>query len=126
VGAAGLYVSANFPTTRSGSGGSGSPRGKRARTTTRKAATGGTRQPAGGLDETSRTSSSPRGSEFSTEVQIEAGRVVLTVDVNPIELRGEDRDFFGLVDTIRDYANRTGTASTTNGAAVDNEDGERS
>jgi hypothetical protein len=49
------------------------------------------------------------------------------VDVNPIKLRGEDRDFvYGLIDSIEEYAARTQDPPTANGAASDAEQTEES
>lgn len=53
---------------------------------------------------------SPAGDNtgYSTRVDIAAGTVVLTVDVNPIQLLGEDRAFvFGLIDRMNEHASRT-------------------
>lgn len=115
-----LPISANFPTTRSGSGAPGTPRAKRSRSPRKPNSAVTSVVPPAPVDE-----GRPNGgSQFQTEVKIKAGRVVLTVDVNPIELRGEDRTFFyDLIDKMEDYSVRhPQTAPTTNGAAPANDD----
>lgn len=111
--AADLHVSPHFPATRSGSGTPGTNRTKR---------TGRPRKPAtavGDNEPPPAQNGGTGGTAFSTEVQIKAGRVTLTVDVNPIELRGEDRKFFyDLVDRMEDYAMRIATTPTTSGEAT--------
>lgn len=121
--AADLPISANFPSTRSGSGGPDTPRAKRPRNLRRQQPTG-----AGADAEISSTSANlpPEGgrAQFSTKVKIKAGLVVLTVDVNPIELRGDDRTFFyTLIDMMEDYAASHPTSPTTNGTAPIDEGG---
>lgn len=92
-----LPVSANFPATRSGSGGPGVGK-KRA-----KAPRAQTPKPTDPIAEP--LVPPPATTAFSTQVRLKAGTVRLTVDVNPIELRGADRAFFyDLVDKIEDYA----------------------
>lgn len=121
--AADLPISAYFPSTRSGSGGPGAPRAKRTRAPGKAATTAGVQATQTQQADQSNASS---GSVFSTEVKIKAGRINLTVDVNPIELRGEDRTFFYLlIDKMEEYAAAHSGPPTTNGAApsAENEGG---
>lgn len=118
--AAELPISAYFPNTRSGSGGPGTPRAKKPRAARRAAPPDGTPTPPANPGGQSGENS---GSEFSTEVQIKAGRVKLTVNVNPIELRGKDRTFFfDLVDKMEEYAADNPDSPTVNGVAPSVED----
>lgn len=120
--AADLPISANFPNTRSGSGGPGTPHAKRSRNS-RKQTPAGAGAAAGISSDSADPPPSLGGSQFSTDVKIKAGLVVLTVDVNPIELRGEDRKFFySLIDMMEDYASAHPASPTANGAAPNGED----
>ena len=68
------------------------------------------------------TSTSPEASSsgYSTRVDVAAGTVVLTVDVNPIQLLGEDREFvYGLIDRMNDYARRSPLADREVGPRQD-------
>lgn len=116
---AGIHISPHFPATRSGSGSPGTPKPKRPRA--RRPPGNGTSGTATPAD--TRTTS---GTNYSTEVQIgAAGMVVLTVNVNPLELSGEDRAFFyDLVDRMNAYRDRTPTPPHgTDAANADNEGG---
>jgi hypothetical protein len=116
-----LPISAYFPATRSGSGGPGAPRPKRSRSAKKSAPpTSASQQPAGGPPDEVAASG---GSVFSTEVRIKAGRVKLTVDVNPIELRGDERTFFYLlIDKMEEFAAAHPISPAENGEAPDNGD----
>ena len=53
-----------------------------------------------------------------------AGVVVLTVNVNPLELSGEDRAFFfDLVDRMNEYRSRTSTSPRNRDATTSNDEG---
>lgn len=112
--AAGIKISDYFPKTRSGSGGSGTSRAKKRSGTHKPPAAPAAQQQANG--------SAPGDAEarktFDDEVQLQAGRVVLTVDVNPIKLRGDDRAFFfGLLDMMDEYRNAHPNPPADNGEA---------
>lgn len=114
--AGGLPISAHFPVTRPGSGAPGSPKPRKPRAN-RKAS--GTSTGSTGAATTPNEQADTGGtSVFSTAVKIKAGTVKLTVNVNPIELRGADRTFFfDLVDKMEDYAAAHPSSPAENGAA---------
>lgn len=91
-----IPLSAHFPSTRSGSG---SPGQKRARPRKKLQGSGG------GTADRADTPPRPK-SEYETSVNLQTGgTMTLTVSVNPLNLRGDDRDFFyGIVDMLADYA----------------------
>jgi hypothetical protein len=101
-----LPLSPHFPTSRPGSGGGGGTSGTRKRSAAKRKVT--TDRKDGEVEAHSSSS------EFSTEVKIGAGRVSLVVDVNPIKLRGRDREFvYGLIDAIEEYAAAHSAATDT-------------
>lgn len=117
--AAGIKISDYFPKTRSGSGGAAGPRAKRAAPRKPPAAAAAPQREANGT--------SPDVAEghrtYDTAVQLKAGRVVLTVDVNPIELRGDDRRFFfELLDKMDEYRDAHPNSSPENGATTERDD----
>lgn len=101
------------------SGSPGSPRPKKARASRKPSGNS-----AGAASTIPPVEPAPGGSSvFSTEVKIKAGRVKLTVDVNPIELRGDERDFFYLlIAKMEEYAAAHSSPPTNNGAAPSVED----
>jgi hypothetical protein len=116
---AGIHISPHFPPTRSGSGSPGIPKPKRPRAR---------KTPA--TDNSGETTPSEAraasGTNYSTEVEVgAAGKVVLTVNVNPLALSGEDRAFFyDLVDRMNTYRDRVaGPLHATDAANADNEGG---
>jgi hypothetical protein len=116
---AGISLSPHFPNTRPGSGAPGTPKAKRSRA----------RKSSGDSASStpSPTVSSPAtsGTEYSTQVKIGAAGVVsLTVNVNPLELSGEDRAFFyDLVDRMNEYRSRTPASPRNDDAATTRDEG---
>jgi hypothetical protein len=97
-----LPLSPHFPSTRPGSG---SP-GQKRRSPKKRASSGsngGSGNAAESVDENSRPKS-----EYDTSVKLQTGGTMsLTVNVNPLNLRGEDRNFFyQIVDMLADYAEK--------------------
>jgi hypothetical protein len=98
-----ITLSPHFPSTRAGSG---SP-GQRRKSPKKRASTGGAGQNIGNQGE--RADSTPRPkSEYETSVKLQTGGTMsLTVNINPLNLRGEDRNFFyEIVDMLADYAEK--------------------
>jgi hypothetical protein len=94
---AGVPLSANFPQTRSGSGAPGASRPKK--TGARKKTNSGSGGVAGKKDE----AGSEEQYQLSVNLQT-GGTMSLTVSVNPLTLRGQDRTFFyEVVDKLTDY-----------------------
>lgn len=115
--AADIKISDYFPKTRSGSGGSGGQRGKK-RATSRKPPPSPPAEQRTSDEETHGKSGTRQ--TYDTAVQLKAGEVVLTVDVNPIELRGDDRRFFyELLDKMDEYRDAHPNPPTDNGAVTD-------
>lgn len=111
---AGLPMSAHFKKTRSGSGSPGASRPRRRPSTPRSKNANNESNPRGTGGPTDLGSGRPT---FDTEVQMKAGRVVLTVDVNPIELRGADRKFFfELLDKMDEYRDTHSDSPADSGA----------
>lgn len=95
---AGLPVSVHFPATRAGSGGPGTPKPKKAPGTPRKRA----------VPDLPTQQAQPKKRDDEAHKQTvtlrAGGTMTLTVDVNPLTLRGEDREFFyKVVDALLDY-----------------------
>ena len=92
---AGIPLSPHFKQTRSGQGAPGQPKRRTAKRTARTAAS-----PAAPAE----TPSVPTEA-YRLEITLQTGgTMTLTVNVNPINLRGDDRDFFyDIVDKMSDY-----------------------
>lgn len=124
--AADLPISANFPNTRSGSGGPGTPRVKRARSPRK------TPPPAGGGGAGASAAGGSRASangelSYSTEITIgDDTTLILTAkNPNPFGLSKEDRDFiFGLIDKMKEYGQRGSTTSPADAGAATDVEGE--
>lgn len=99
-----IPLSPHFPSTRPGSG---SP-GQRRKSPKKRASNGGNSGGSTG-NAAERVETTPRPkSEYETSVKLQTGGTMsLTVNVNPLNLRGEDRQFFyEVVDMLADYAEK--------------------
>lgn len=97
-----IPLSPHFPSTRPGSG---SPGQRRKSPKKRVGSTGG----GNGGNAAERVDTPPRPkSDYETSVELRTGGTMsLTVNVNPLNLRGEDRKFFyEVVDMLADYAEK--------------------
>ncbi|WP_324738450.1 hypothetical protein P6281_17150 [Mycobacterium sp. 5-140-3-2] len=94
-----IPLSPHFPSTRAGSGSPGQKR-KTPKKWTTSSSVGNAAEP--------RNTSAPLKSEYETSVKLQTGGTMsLTVNVNPLNLRGEDRNFFyEIVDKLADYAEK--------------------
>jgi hypothetical protein len=90
--AADIELSSYFPNTRSGSGSPGKGKPRRSGSNKKKSTL-----PDGHVP--------PSSEKYRLDVELETGgSMTLTVSVDPIRLRGEDRDFFyDVVDKLSDY-----------------------
>lgn len=97
-----IPLSPHFPSTRPGSG---SPGQKRSRP--KKKASGSSGGDGGATERMADATPRPK-SEYETSVKLKTGGTMsLTVNVNPLNLRGEDRIFFyAIVDKLADYAEK--------------------
>lgn len=98
-----IPLSPHFPSTRPGSG---SP-GQKRKSPKKRASSGSANRDTG--NEAERVDAAPRPkSEYETSVKLQTGGTMsLTVNVNPLNLRGEDRKFFyEVVDMLADYAEK--------------------
>lgn len=116
---AGIPLSAHFPSTRPGSG---APGQKRSRPKKKSSAGSGTGSGGEVTDPTPRS-----GYEISVELET-GGTMQLTVDVNPLVLRGDDRAFFyEIVDKLADYADaHAGSGTDKNGPSEEGPSGQPS
>lgn len=93
---AGVPLSPHFPQTRGGQGAPGAPRKRAVK-----------RKPKNGATEPEVTAAQPPAvpDAYRLDVRLRTGgTMTLTVNVNPISLRGEDRSFFyDIVDKMTDY-----------------------
>lgn len=93
---AGVPLSPHFKQTRAGSGAPGQPRKKTARRPAKNGESDSDTRPV-------QQPSMPKPYRLDVRLRT-GGTMTLTVDVNPISLRGDDRTFFyGIVDSMSDY-----------------------
>jgi hypothetical protein len=94
---AGISLSPHFPSTRSGSGAPGQKRARPRKKT-----------PAGSAPYVGESPAPSPDSDYEISVQLSTGGTMrLTVNVNPLSLRGDDRAFFyEIVDKLADYADQ--------------------
>lgn len=99
---AGMTLSVHFPNTRSGSGGPGTPRPKRA--TRRRAAATSTDGAAGASGAHRRDGQAPAGGDTYTVTLASGGTVSVAVSVNLFDLTTDDRSFvIDLIDRFKGY-----------------------
>lgn len=103
---AGIPLSHHFPNTRSGSGSPGTPRAKRTPTKRKP-------NPADSSGAQGNGAAAVTQEGYSLTVRLRTGgTMTLLVDVNPLQLKGDEREFFyGVVDKMDGYATDNSTSS---------------